>query len=49
MALVFVLLGILPWTTSIVFTKETLIRFLKQLEVEVDTNMSQVSLATDCD
>lgn len=35
-------IGMLPWTTSIVFTKETLVRFLKQLDVEVDPNMSQL-------
>ncbi|KAG0147943.1 hypothetical protein CROQUDRAFT_721995 [Cronartium quercuum f. sp. fusiforme G11] len=35
-------IGLLPWTTSIVFTKESLVRFLKQLEVEVDTNLTQL-------
>ncbi|KAH9808708.1 hypothetical protein DFH28DRAFT_907905 [Melampsora americana] len=35
-------IGLLPWSTSIVFTKESLVRFLKQLEVEVDTNLTQL-------
>ncbi|CAH7684453.1 hypothetical protein BY996DRAFT_8214507 [Phakopsora pachyrhizi] len=35
-------IGMLPWNTSIVFTKESLVRFLKQVEVEVDTNMTQL-------
>ena len=35
-------IGMLPWTTSIVFTKESLVRFLKTLDVEVDPNMSQL-------
>ncbi|KNZ57957.1 hypothetical protein VP01_2031g4 [Puccinia sorghi] len=34
--------SMLPWTTSIVFTKESLVRFLKTLDLEVDPNMSQV-------
>jgi len=35
-------IGMLPWTTSIVFTKESLVRFLKTLDLEVDPNMSQL-------
>ncbi|PLW07236.1 hypothetical protein PCANC_17157 [Puccinia coronata f. sp. avenae] len=35
-------IGMLPWTTSIVFSKESLVRFLKTLDLEVDPNMSQL-------
>ncbi|EFP79144.1 uncharacterized protein PGTG_05465 [Puccinia graminis f. sp. tritici CRL 75-36-700-3] len=35
-------IGMLPWTTSIVFTKESLVRFLKTMDLEVDPNMSQL-------
>ncbi|KAH9448781.1 hypothetical protein Pst134EA_028078 [Puccinia striiformis f. sp. tritici] len=35
-------IGMLPWTTSIVFTIELLVRFLKTLDVKVDLNMSQL-------
>lgn len=35
-------LGYLPWDTTIVFSKESLVRFLKTLDVEVDPNVSQL-------
>ncbi|MBW0523354.1 hypothetical protein O181_063069 [Austropuccinia psidii MF-1] len=34
--------GLLPWSTSIVFTKESLVMFLKQLDIDVDMNMGKL-------